>query len=58
MMLFLLLVLVLTSMMVIAFYIIKKYTQGNYNGIWYIIASCMYFCILFLGAIYFFGITL
>lgn len=57
MMLFLLLAFVLTGTMGIALYVIKKYTHGNYNGIWYIIASCMYFCILFLGAIYFFGIT-
>ncbi len=56
-MLFLLLAFVLTGTMGIALYVIKKYTHGNYNGIWYIIASCMYFCILFLGAIYFFGIT-
>jgi len=50
--------LILTGTMLGVLYILKRYMHGRYNGIWYIVASCVYLCMLFGGAIYFFGIPL
>ena len=38
--------------------LLRKYAHGTYNGVWYILASCVYFCLIFLGAVYILDVSL
>ncbi len=38
-------------------FLIKKYAHGKYSGIWHIIASCIYFCLIFICAYLFQGLA-
>ncbi len=55
---YLLFVIIITVIMAAILYSFKKNMHGNYNGIWFIITSGIYFCLVFIGALYFFGIPL